>query len=277
MSINIRYGSTDVELPAPRWGYETRIVLPLIITKLTPGNGYSIWDNGSNYDIRFCKCTWFLSLADTNSLIDILRNSAKGRAADLTLKLGNDSGFFPFGPDKGDSGDFIVRLVSPEPRGSIGHPADYFYTECDFVFVGSYPAYELPEAQIDGSLQIGTIGSLRYPQPMHVQTIHYGVNTVITHNASSYANDFTSTGDEYQCSMDLTQCQANAARLIDHLTGTVRANNVNIIPPANSYLFGRENGGTATYVCQWPQNEIVINHTQHDQFNFGLKFNRISG
>jgi len=227
--------------------------------------------------MRICRCDWFLGLADTNSLIDIFQDSAKGRAADVTIKLGTSSGWYPFGPDKGDSGDFIVRLLGVSPMASIGHPADYFRTSCEFVFVGSYPVYALPSTQIDGSLQIGTIANLRYPQSMHVQTARYAVRTSVTHNASAYANDRTSTADEYECSMDLTQCQANAALLVNHLAGTVRANNVNVIPPANSYLFGRENGSTATYVCQWIQKEITVKHSQHDQFDMSLQFSRVSG
>jgi len=278
--MNLRYGTTDVAMPMPKWGYECKISLPLIIEKLSSGNGYAIWDNGANganYDIRTLKCEWFLSLTDTNTLIDLFRNSAKGRAGNITIKLGvSASGFFPFGPDKGDAGDFVTRLISIDPKPSIGHPADYFNVECEFVHVGSYPVYVIPDANIDGSLQIGTINQLRYPQPMHDQKISYGVHTVITHNASAYANDSTSTADEYEAIMNMGQTQANAARLIYHLCKTVRASTVDIIPPANSYLFGRENASTATYTCQWPQNEISITNPQFGQFDFSLNFYRVS-
>ncbi len=79
-----------------------------------------------------------------------------------------------------------------------------------------------------------------------------------------------------ECVLPMTLFQANAALLIEHLTSTVRANTVNIIPPDNAYLFGRENGSTATYTCQWIQNQIVITHTNVDAFDMELKFYRIS-
>jgi hypothetical protein len=274
----LRFGTTDVPMPMPQWGYEVKISMPFTITKLSGGCGYSVWNNGTNFDIRTLKCEWFLSAYDTDLLVGIFQDKDLGRAANITIKLGaSPTGFYPAGPDKGDINDFVVRLTKIEPKASIGHPQDYFNVACEFVHVGSWPSgYTIPDAVIDGSLQIGTIGNLRYPQNMHVQKINYGVSAIITSNASAYINDQTAYSDEYECALDLSQNQANAARLINHMTGTVRSNTVDIIPPANSYLFGIENESTATYTCQWPQKEILIVHRQFNQFDFSLNFSRVS-
>ena len=277
-TINIRYGSTDIPLPTPTWGYTSTIDLPLWITK-NDDKSYDTWDDGAGattYDRRSVSCVWLLNLADTNSLVDIFTNVAKGRGGDLTLKLGTNSGFYPFGPDRGDSGNFTVKLLSVNQKPSIGHPQDYFNVEVRLANTGSYPAYSLPDQFTEGHLQIGTISGLRYPQSMHLQNIQMATSAIQKNNSEVASIDRSIDGDGSDCTLPLTLMQCNAAALINHLTATVRAGTVDIIPPANSYLFGRQNGSTATYTCKWIQNQISIINTNFNSFDFELNFHRIS-
>lgn len=278
--IELKYDSTYVEFPAPKFGYEVKITLSTHIQKLQNGK-YSIWDDGggvTTYDRRQLTCEFFLSATETNSMIDIFTNSAKGRNENLAIRIqsANHSDFYPFGPDKGDDGEYGCHLISVIPHPTVGHPPDYFNVACVFTSTNSYPGYAIPSKREEGELQIGTIDGLRWPKQGHRQTIEYGVQTNITTNGTPFGIDRTSTADTWDCELPLTLLQANAARLVDHISGTVRASDVSIIPPSNSYLFGRENDGTATYTCKLIQNEISIIHENHDRFNMSLQFSRKS-
>ncbi len=260
---------------SPQWGYSTIIDLPFEIEKLDSGD-YCIWDHGSTFDIRKCKCTFLLPLAMANSLLTALTTDSLGRAATLTLILGSNSGFFPFGPDKGDSGDFTIRVLNFSPKSSIGHPADMFPIEVEFQNISTYPSYSLPTEIQEGDLQIGTIIGLRYPQGMHEQNFSFGIKPAITYGSDVYFIDSASNSDSHDSLMGMSLCQNKAAALINHLTGTVRYNSLSIIPPANSYLFGRLNSSTATYTCQWIDKQIEIQNPSFNNFVFNLNFHRVS-
>jgi hypothetical protein len=275
-TITFRFGaSTDYTVKNPQWGYSTIIDLPFEIEKLDNGD-YSIWDNGINFDIRKCKCTFMLSLAQANTLLTALTTNSVGRAATLTLMLGTNSGFYPFGPDKGDSGNFTIRVLNFKPLSSIGHPADFFPIEIEFQNISTYPAYSMPAELQEGDLQIGTITGLRYPQGMHEQNFEFGIKPIITQGSEVYNIDSASNSDSYDSQMGMSLCYNKAAALIEHLTATVRASTLSIIPPANSYLFGRLNASTATYTCNWIDKQIEIQNPSFNNFTFNLNFHRIS-
>lgn len=272
--INLRYGSTDVEIETPLWGYTTTLAMPFIIQHMG-GLTWTRWDDGAAYDRRYLKCEWMMTATLTNALLDIFKNSAKGRGAQLTLKLGTSSGFYPFGPDKGDSGNFVCALKSVNAKPSIGHPQDYFQTECEFIFAGSYPVYSLPTQINEGNLTIGTIANLRYPQNMHDQEIDYRVAPIDTLSSSAYINDNGSGADSFVASMAMDLQGPNMAALINHLVATNRIADLTITPPANAYLYGRENGD-GPFTCSWIDNQIEIVHRGFNDFGTTLKFAKVA-
>jgi hypothetical protein len=269
--MQIRYDSTDVTVLMPQWGYSTKIVYPFQLTKLA-NKKYRKWDAGSNYDKRYLSCKWLLQKDNAETLLEIFRDAAKGRGKLLTLKLGaTESGFFPFGADKGDKGDFQVVLTDVKPMASQGHPADLFTIEASFLFVGSYPAYVLPDAFPEGNLTIGTVENLRYPETMHGQNISYGVKVTETENYSAYVNDMSTTADTYEASLALELLGCNMARLIDFLSGASgRAEDITITPPDNAYLFGIVNGSTDDYTCKWLDSELTTVHSNYNTFSTSI-------
>jgi hypothetical protein len=270
--MQIRYDSTDVTINLPKWGYKTLIKYPFTTTELA-NKKFAKWDAGANYDKRYLSCSWLLPKTDAETLTEIFRDSTKGRAKTLTFKLGTDSGFFPFGADRGDSGDFQVVLKGLSLPASQGHPADLFSVDASFLFVGSYPSYSLPTQFTEGGLTIGTVGGLRYPESMHGQQIGYSVTVTETENFSAYINDKGESADSYQCELPLTLLGSNMAALIAFLSGASgRATDITITPPANAYLFGIKNGSTDDYVCKWLNDEIEIVHNNYDNFSTSLKF-----
>lgn len=271
--MQIQYDSTTVDIEMPQWGYSTKIVYPFKTTKLANGK-YAKWDSGANYDKRYLSCSWLLKKDNADTLTEIFRDPEKGRGKLLTLKLGSNSGFYPFGVDRGDSGDFQIVLIDIKLPASQGHPADLFTVTASFLFVGSFPAYTIPDPITEGGLQIGTVSGLRYPENMHGQNIAYGVSVAETENYSAYTND-KGNSDVYEATLSLDLLGANMARLISFLSGVNgRAKDIEVTPPTNAYLFGIVNGSTDSYICKWLDTELTIVHNNYDSFsttiNIGL-------
>lgn len=263
-TISIRYASTDVVVPLVLWGYKTTIEYPFTITKLSNGK-YTKWDNGTSFDRRYCSCSWLLQKADAETLLNVFNKEAQGRNVGLTLKLGTNSGFYPFGFDKGSSGNFTCALKSCIPGASQGHPADLFQVDCELVSTGTFPSYSIPSGVNEGNLTIGTVDLLRYPEGMHTQGNQYKQKTVDTYGFNSYGNDAGELADCFEASLALELLPVNMTRLIDFLSGASgRATAIDIIPPANAYLFGIENDSTDTYPTTWLDKTI---ETVHDNFN----------
>lgn len=275
--MKIRVNSVDHIFSNPLYGYTTIIELATKFDRLT-GHEYAFWDDGSTFDVRKCKCRWVLDSTEFNTLIDIFINQSKGR--NQNLEMTPDIGFFPFGPDKGDNVIFSsVRMSEPiKQSASIGHPQDRFPVEVEFVFNGaSFPSYTPPSPGIggqkaQGTLDIGTVTNLRYPPEMHNLGTDYAINTVLTTDGTPHGNEMKNTNDSYISTLNMLQNESQTAALITHIVGTVRTNQVTVIPPTFSFMFGRENNGTASYGCKLLQNRIEVTHNRHNEFTIPLTF-----
>jgi hypothetical protein len=234
-----------------------------------------IWDNTNAFDYRTLEATWLLSSAMTTLLVNIAKDTGKGRDANVDIILTSGCGFYPFGPDKGDAGTFRARIISVEPEATIGHPQDYFKTTVCFRFNGSYPSYSYTQFT-EGALRIGDVTGLRWPDDYHKQHVKYDVMVNETADGTAYANDRTSAADIYETELSLVLTQGKMAALVAQMIAT-RGSDINVIPPANSYFFGIENASTATYVCKSLKQKLEIIHNNYQNFSIDLHFYRISG
>jgi hypothetical protein len=269
--INIKAQSTGYDLPAPEYGYEVEIGTALIHTERLPW-GYGIWDNGVANVSRTLKATWLLDATDTNTLLGIFNDLNKGRGISVELKLGTEpTGFYPFGPDHGDEGDFDCRMINIDIKPVMEEPWQYFKTEISFVEEDN-PTYSLPSEVSEGDLQIGTITNLRYPPSMPQSRTRYGFSTQLAYDGTPYTIDKRSTWDYNATTLKMACNQSKAAALIDHLINTVRNNNLTIVAQSGNYLFGQPGGESGSYTCQWLDSVISIKHTMYDRFEFDLNF-----
>lgn len=267
---------TEYTVTNPLWGYKVSVVMALKLSRRT-GAAPVIWDDTNTYDFRMLEATWFLSLAQTTLLLNLAKDAGKGRDANVDLILTSGGGFYPFGPDKGDAGTFRARIMDIQAEATIGHPQDYFKTTLKLLFNGSYPSYSpLPDLFPEGVLQIGNVTGLRWPDDYHKQNQKYAMNVNQGGDGTPYANDRSSAADFYESDLSLILNHPNAAGLLNEMV-TTRGADINVIPPANSYLFGLENGSTATYVCKSTKKQIDIVHNGHNNFGMDLSFYRISG
>lgn len=270
----ISISDTNYTVDAPQYGYESTINTALIVSELLP-KGYAIWDNGSANVSRTLKANWLLNATQTGTLIDTFNDINKGRGVSCTFKLGNDSGFFPFAPDLGDTGDFGCRMLNINPMPVLEAPWKYFNTEISFV-MESKPAYSLPTEISEGDLVIGNISNLRYPPAMPESSTEYGFSTQVTYDGTAYTIDKTNDQDSLRTTLNMVCNESKAAALINEMIATVRDSNVTIVSQSNNYLFGEEGGSNATYVCQWLNESITVVHNRYDEFQFSLSFCRVS-
>lgn len=269
----IRYDSTDVVVPTPEFGYTVDIVMALEI--VTSENGtVLIWDQGATYDFRMLKCNFFMSATETTNFIDIFQDVNKGRAEDVTFVLSN-SGFFPFGPDKGDDGNFTCRLTAINQKALIEHPADYWNVECEFKSTNVFPSYSIPAAINEGELTFAGISNLRYPPTYHEQDIGYMVKTVGTYGGDAHSIDMTAAADSYMSTFPFHMKQPNAGRVINAIVGTYRDSNIPMVSPANSYPFGIETGGTFNGNVKLTDNVISVTHKNYNYFEFTLDLYKV--
>ena len=274
-TITIRARGIDYDFPTPEYGYTTEIMLAMLHQQLYPGQAYSIWDNGAANDYRLCKGDFLLNASDANGLITIYQSGSVGRGISIELHLHNTSGFFPGGPDKGDSGKWMIRFTKIEPGGVEEEPYKYFRVHTEFV-IESYPSYSLPSPVTEGDLQIGSITGLRWPPNWSDPINEIAVNAQLTYTGAATVVDKTTAADQEKCVLPMVLNQSKAAALINHMAGTVRDNNLNIVTKGDCYLFGRIPGAAGTYSCQWIDGAIKIIHNRHDEFAFDLSFFRLS-
>jgi len=276
MSSNITFtvNAQDFVINTPEFGYSANINLAMIHQAQLP-RGYSIWDNGVTNDYRTCKADFLLNASNTDILLDMISAISKGRGQTISMNLGANSGFYPFGPDLGDSGAFNIRILNPTPQPVMEEPWMWFRTTLSFVMV-SKPAYVLPSEVDEGDITIGSISGLRYPPGMPDSTTNYGFSTQLTYDGTPYTIDKTINSDENVTSLQMVCNQSKAAALVNHMTQSVRDANLTIQDNTNGYFFGREAGEDNTYTCQWLDSQISIRHTRFDEFAFGLTFYRVS-
>ena len=266
------YGTGTTEVRNPQWGYESSIKLSLIHSEVLP-RGYRIWDNGVGNDYRVCKFTALLNETQTANLIDIYTDNARG--SNVTLTLGSNSGFYPFGPDLGDSGNFSVRFLNIKANPVLEEPWQYFNTEIEMVMV-SNPSYSLPTEVDEGDLQIGSITGLRYPPSFPRSSSGHFISNILTYDGSPFSIDKTNQGDTLTTTLGMLCNQSKSAALIDHMVNTVRDSNVSIVAGTRNWIFGNEGATSGTYTCQFMNKTITISHEYYNGFAFDLSFYRVS-
>ena len=276
-----------VDVNRPNYGYETEIHMPISMQQSIDG-AYSFWDNGypSNGagvpDYRVISTSqWQNDPTTKAALNEFFINTLKGRCENVTMSLGaNPCGFFPFGPDYGDSGDFTVRLYDREQSGRLQAPYNWFEDNLKLVLVPPAPAYTLPTQQPQGNFTIGSVQNIMFPQNGFQPVAKYNHQTGLTKTGVPYSIDGPSVQDSFETSFDQQCNQSKAAALCALLTGSSgRTNDITIVGQSNFYAFGMDKGSAGTYTCKFlgssnTKSEIIITvkHIGFNQFELPLNF-----
>jgi len=277
ITLVVPSGNT-INVDIPVFGYETVINMPFDIQRLDDGT-FDIYDNGAIYDKRECSLQMELSETEIVTFNTFFNSdlAANARGKMINVSMSSGSGFFPFGPDKGDVGTFLCPHEI-EAHGAVGEsPYLYFKPVLHLYSPTVYPAYVLPSEVNDGPVTIGTVTNLRFPPNWFSPEPIYGDYVTIEQRASSQYIDRTSGGDSYTTSMVLVCNESKAAAVLDYLTGTVRAANFTIVMPDNAYMWGGDKSASGTYTVKLIDNIIRVTHTQYNRFEILLSLSYVSG
>ena len=272
MSITFTEGGDSATVDNPEYGYQCEIAMAMTYSK-RDNKRYGIFDHGFNYDVRMCRgVTFNCTAADMDSLSDLFRDSDKGRGSNVTLSLGTTSGFFPFGPDFGDSGDFVVRVVNYDPGGQVTRPWKQYRPKMDILYVsGPSPSYSYSDTLDDGGVQLGSVTGLKWPQTGYKTRPEYAVNNVVTRDGTAHEIDDGAYSDNYINAGGWTGNQGKFATLVNHLTVAVRDSNLSLVTPADHYAFGRDQAASGEMLVQPLYSEIRPNNAVlsvvHDRFD----------
>jgi len=273
--------ANQIEVTIPRFGYQTTIDMPLDIIQLDDGS-YVAYDNGDGdptlYDKRRCQCKLYLDATEQQTLNNFFRDddeNPKGRAYDVTMRMNTGSGFFPFGPDKGDVGDFATAITFRSTPAIGDSPFLYFDGTLNMQHTGTFSAYSLPSEVSEGDLSIGSITNNRFPPGWFKPNGRYTYFETVKEDGSVEWMDRSEQGDWYNTSFEIVSNESKAAAVIDYLTATVRNNTFTLASCSNSYPFGRDLGDTV--VVRLIQSQIVIVHENYNRFRYTLKLSALPG
>jgi hypothetical protein len=275
-----------ITIRRPDFGYTTSIKMRLHFAKIDyelNSGSIRIWDDGASYDSRHCKISqWLLNTTEQNDFVTFMNDTLKGRCEELIMKLGSTpSGFFPFGADLGDKGDFHVRVpVDGYKEGKLLYdPLRWWENDITFCLVpgSTLPSYTPPAAENEGSLLIGTVAHLLCPQESceseHLQAI---INS-LTGNGGVDFIDKGTVIDDYQTVLPLEMRPGNCASLITFLTGADgRAKAFHIECPANQFPFGIQFSDIYYLTVTLMSGVLEINHVNFNRFLLKLKL-KLSG
>lgn len=276
MPYTMQFVSTwnDITVRLPDFGYKVDIHMPIHVAETHP-HGYATFDadntNGNDYRVLTASA-WLLTQSEKYALNEFFKQADIGRCENVTMRLGSAStGFYPFGPDLGDVGDFTVRLLEQKQGGATHLPKTYFRDDLSFVLVSAPGGYSLPTELSEGPFQIGAISGLMPPQVEVSSDTMLNYANILSRTGVPYSMDGRTNSDAYETSIEQWCNESKAAALVNHIVTTVRSNDVDIVAGNNYYLYGMDNGASGVYTSMFlgsnrTKNEVILSLT-HERFN----------
>lgn len=132
--VTFTAGANSIQVDMPVYGYTCDIVMP-IFSQQDSNGAWSFFDPPKSssdatlgyYDYRTLNTAmWRIPAAQQTLLSAFFQDATLGRGEPIVMMLQANSGFYPFGPDKGDTGAFTVQLISQEQSGSLENPGIIF-------------------------------------------------------------------------------------------------------------------------------------------------------
>lgn len=268
--ITLAYSGISRDVTPPEYPYTSTLRLPFEYFRGFDGS-YTAFDNGAAYDTRICECTFLFDATDRNAFETFFTGTPRGQ----TLSLTTVSGFYPFGPDKGDSGTFTARILSAEPTGQLLAPWKHWRVSLTLAMV-SAPAYSLPTEISDGSMSLGSVSGVKYPQDGFEVDTSYGLNTIFTQGGDVYTYDFGTSADSYETTMQINGNHTKIAAIVNYLASTSRTNNFTLTAATGQYPFGYAKGDNTSFTVKLLSPELSVQHIGPDEFTLSISLGYIS-
>lgn len=266
--ITLSNGISEVEIPTPTFGYKVDIHMAMSIAR-APDGTLKIWDNGLQYDYRTCTAKWILKADEMQALHEMLTDQNIGRCEDLELRLGEKSGFFVFGPDKGCSNTFVIRELEIERTGRLIKPFNRYELTMKLL-MRSAPIYTIASGRRQGNLTVGTVTGLPFPRDIK-PSFNTGWQTDLSNAGIPYSLDQGISVSNWSTEFNLEGSACNIGKLVNYLVNSARSSDIPIIAPLNSYIFGAENNSHGTYIVALMDSIIAVEHVAFNRFKITLK------
>ena len=290
------YDATDnysVDVNRPSYPYDVEIHMPIAITQAAdgsyPDNGFfdplnEAQDTLGTYDYRILTSSlWRMPADQKTSLNAFMRDLRMGRAENMVMKLGSAyTGFYPFGPDKGENGNFTVRELSRYQSGVQMAPFKWFEDTIAFVMTGGGGGGVLLSPMAQGELFIGgNAYGLMYPQDGIKPKPIYNFSTGISETGAPNSLDGGIVGDSWETGFDLLCNGYSCSEIITKLTQTYRTLDIPIVVPPNYYMFSADQsaGLAGSYKAKFLGSErtdkeviLRVTHYGFNQFKIPMNF-----
>lgn len=264
--------SRDIDIRLPVFGYESDIVLPFDLAKDSAGR-FTIFDSGAGadtFDVRRCRCSCVLDSTAQSALMAAFKDdSTKGRARSVVMTLyAGGSGFFPFGPDKGDVGPWTCSMVIGESAAG-DRPYKYFKTDFTFTNTGAFAAYSIPAATEAGPVTLAGISGIRYPAGWFTADLSQGQYVTNTPGGTAYYRDRGVYADGHLTRATFNGSPGKIGALVHALVDDVRATETTLTVPAGPKPFGASKGD-GPFTVRVINDVLTIRHNRHNDFSLEL-------
>jgi hypothetical protein len=257
----------SVDVDFPQYGYTTDIVMSIANLKRRD-NSYSFFDRTNTYDSRKCSMVFNLEETESESFVSYW-SDPDIRASTSIMNLGTQSGFFPFGADKGDSNLFNVDLIAHEYKYN---PRTTLYEHKLDLSMVSAPSYSPPSEIDQGELSIGSISGLLMCQEQYDVLQNWNYIKSMTNGGVLKTIDGPGISDGYESRFNQLCNQSKAAALIAYLI-TNRSGDISVTA-TNARMFGHQSSDSYTVNLIGTGSEnIVIRATHSDYDNFDIELN----
>jgi len=274
--ISINYGGgggTTIEIPVPEYPYSVRVQMPITVSE--PGDAsVDTFDSGVAYDLRQCMCDIKCTAAEADALVALIRTTSRNAVNPaFTIQMNTGSGFYPFGPDKGDVGPFAanIRIENVDGVGS----APYLYHTVRLVITKStatYPAYTLPTQIAEGLVEIGSVSGLRFPPEWLKPTQRIGIDTTIRWGGNWNEQSAGESSDRFRADAVVVCNQSKAAALVNELTAVVRGVSTTLTVPASAYPFGSDKADDGEFDVRLTSYTLEMLNPRYNQWEIPLSF-----
>jgi hypothetical protein len=273
--ITLVNGANSVQIPQPLYGYRVELSMSFKVIAAADGTRTS-WDDTAALvpDKRTLIGLNFQCAESVQAYLQaFLNDAAKGRCETIILRLGaTPTGFYPFGPDLGDVGDFTCGILRNAPGGVLLEPWLHFPTDLALTLVTA-PAYSLPTVVPQGNFQIGTVTGLSFPQAGFTVSKENNWKTGVTNTGVPYSVDGKTAADRWTSAFANDGNASISGALLAFLKSTSgRGTDITIVAPDKFYMFGVENGAAGTYTTRLLDNKLIITHNRFDEFSIPLSF-----
>jgi hypothetical protein len=241
------YGSSAGTIAIPSFGYSVELRLALAIQKFS--QKVDSFDRGVEHDQRRCTFRIMVTEDQLSGLRSVLGRERSQPDDRFVLTLEQGSGFFPAGPDKGDSGDFAFSFIENIKFSAMKlNPYGLFDVEFR-IMIHDAPTIAVSQAPKDlgGKFRFGDVVELRDPQIKPVQDFGSRRNETIGGKTSV---TWTPT-DEFRSDLTIRTSTGKMAELAQYLQ-TVRGDTFTVWSGRKYWMWGAQGEETA-----WEDGENV--------------------